>query len=208
MGWSGGVTNHLDNPIELAAASLSDARLIESLLDDYLRELSEHRDVPVGATDSARYPYLDAYWSEPGRHAFLIKRSGDIVGFALVRDPASTGSAIHQLAEFYIKPESRRSGIGHHAVLAIWEKFPGEWELQVHAQNSSAVRLGASSPRSELQRRAVLGVVRRAGGKRACRSPGGASGRRATLAAELPCRASGRWLMAPGQPASSTRRRA
>ncbi len=131
-------------PIELATASGSDVRLIESLLDDYLRELSSHRDLPVGATDSASYPYLDAYRSEPGRHAFIIQCRGRAVGFALIRDPASTGSAVHQLAEFYIKPESRRLGVGRRAVLAIWKRFPGQWELQVHARNSAAVQFWAS----------------------------------------------------------------
>ena len=133
-----------DIPVELVTACLTDAPVIESLLDDYLRELSEHRDVHVGATDAAGYGYLGAYWSEPGRHAFLVNRSGRPVGFAFVRDPASTGSATHQLSEFYIKPGSRRAGIGRHAVLAIWKRFPGEWELQVLAQNSGAVQFWAS----------------------------------------------------------------
>ena len=138
------MATHLDTPIELAVASLSDARLIEPLLDDYLCELSKHREVPVGATDSATYRFLHAYWSEPGRHVFIIKRSGDLVGFAFVRDPISTGSSIHQLAEFYIKPELRRFGVGRRAVIAIWERFPGEWELQVHARNSGAAQFWAS----------------------------------------------------------------
>lgn len=138
------MTSHDDIPIEIAEASRSDARLIEALLDEYLRELSEHREVAVGATDSASYPYLDAYWSERGRHAFLVRQGGRIVGFALVRSPGSTGSDTHQLAEFYVEPQSRRCGIGRHAVLAIWERFPGRWELQVHARNTVAVRFWSS----------------------------------------------------------------
>ena len=130
--------------VELAAAGRSDARLIESLLDDYLRELSTHREMPVGATDSDSYPYLGAYWTERGRHAFIIRCSNRAVGFALVRDPTSTESAVHELSEFYIKPESRRLGIGHRAVRAIWKWFPGNWELQVHARNSAAVQFWRS----------------------------------------------------------------
>jgi predicted acetyltransferase len=65
------------------------------MLDRYLSELSGHREVPVGATDSASYPYLDAYGSEPGWHAFLIRSGEQAVGFAFIRDPASTGSAAH-----------------------------------------------------------------------------------------------------------------
>ena len=125
---------------ELVVAGSSDADLVSSLLDEYLLELSSYQDVPSGATNSAFYPYLDAYWSEPGRHAFIIQYGGHPVGFALIRDPTSTKSAVYQIAEFYIKPESRRLGIGRRAVHAIWKRFPGQWELQVHTRNSTAVQ--------------------------------------------------------------------
>ncbi len=161
-----GVTNDPDMPLELAAVSGSDARLIESLLDDYLCELSSHRDVPVGATDSASYPHLDAYWSEPGRYAFIIQCRGRAVGFALIRGPASTGSAVHQVAEFYIKPESRRLGIGRRAALAIWERFPGQWELQVHARNSAAMQFRATCAEAEASEAAQVREVQASDGRR------------------------------------------
>jgi predicted acetyltransferase len=141
--------NHPNTPIELKATSASDSRLIEALLDGYLRELSRHRDVPVGATNAASYPYLDTYWAEPGRHAFIIESDGQAAGFALVRGPASTGSAVHQLAEFYIKPESRRLGIGRRAMSEIWRRFPGQWELQVHARNSAAAQFWSACAETE-----------------------------------------------------------
>ncbi len=129
---------------ELVVAGSSDADLIKSLLDEYLLELGSYRDVPSGTITSAPYSYLDAYWSESGRYAFIIQYGGHSVGFALIRDPASTESAVYQLAEFYIKPESRRLGIGRSAVRAILKQFPGQWELQVYAQNSAAVQFWES----------------------------------------------------------------
>jgi predicted acetyltransferase len=134
--------------IQLIEAAQSDVGLLRPMLDRYLRELSGHREVPVGATDSASYPYLDAYWSEPGRHAFLIRSGGRAVGFALIRDPASTGSSTHHFAEFFIEPESRRLGIGRRAAAAIWQRFPGDWELQVHSRNATAVRFWSSSAKA------------------------------------------------------------
>ena len=125
--------------IQLAEVTQADACLVESMLNDYLSELSMHREVPVGAIDAASYPYLNAYRTERGRHAFIIRSDGDAVGFAFIRGPDSTGSREHQLAEFYVKPESRRLAIGRRAAVAIWQRFPGPWELQVHAQNSAAV---------------------------------------------------------------------
>ena len=129
---------------ELVVAGSSDADLINSLLDEYLLELGSYRNVPSGAANPVSYPYLDAYWSEPGRHVFIIQHGGHSVGFALIRDPTSTKSTVYQLAEFYIKPERRRLGIGRSAVCAIWRRFPGQWELQVHTRNSAAVQFWES----------------------------------------------------------------
>ena len=94
--------------IDLVEACRLDACQIEALLDEYLRELSTYREIPVGATDAASYPHLDVYWSEKGRHAFFIKCRGCVAGFALVREPRSTDSDVHEIAEFYVKPEYRQ----------------------------------------------------------------------------------------------------
>jgi predicted acetyltransferase len=146
---------------ELVVADSSDADLINSLLDEYLLELGSYRDMHSGAIISTSYPYLDAYWSEPGRHVFIIQCDSNVVGFALIRDPTSTKSAVYQLAEFYIKPESRHLGIGRSAIRAILKRFPGQWELQVHTRNSAAVQFWESCLKAVagelLQRREVQG---------------------------------------------------
>ena len=38
----------------------------------------------------------------------------------------------------YVTPGSRRAGIGREAVASIWRRFPGAWELQIHARNNTA----------------------------------------------------------------------
>lgn len=108
------------------------------MLDDYLGELATHRELPVGATNAANYPYLNTYWSEPGRYVFLIQSENKTIGFAFIREPISTGSETHQIAEFYIAPSARSQGFGRAAIERIWHLFPGSWELQVHARNSHA----------------------------------------------------------------------
>ncbi len=123
--------------VDLREARLGNREVIAALLDGYLDELADHRDFAAGATDSRSYPYLDAYFSEPGRYPFLIWHQGKVAGFALIRGPVSTGLA-WQVAEFYVVPDSRRLGIGREAIAAIWRRFPGAWELQVHTRNSAA----------------------------------------------------------------------
>jgi hypothetical protein len=90
--------------VDLGEARLEDREILARMLDDYLHELAAHRERAVGATNSRDYPYLDAYFSESGRHPFLIRQQGSVVGLALIRSPASTG-AVWEMAEFY--PEDR-----------------------------------------------------------------------------------------------------
>ena len=91
---------------EIVLAAPADRGLISAMLDDYLRELARHREIPVGAGTATEYPHLDAYFLEPDRRAFLIRHGERVVGFALIRGPASTGRG-WEVAEFYVAPGSR-----------------------------------------------------------------------------------------------------
>ena len=62
--------------------------VIAALLDDYLQELAGHREVAVGASDPRSYPALDAYFAQPGRHAFLIHF--EYVAFSVTSLPQTT----------------------------------------------------------------------------------------------------------------------
>jgi predicted acetyltransferase len=152
--------------VELGEAGPEHRGVIAPLLDDYLQELADHRERAVGATDACSYPYLDAYLSEPGRHAFLIRCDGEVVGFALIREPASTGGPVSQVAEFYVTPGRRRLGVGRQAAAAIWRRFPGAWELQVHARNAAAVRFWASCVKSAAQEPPEVSEIHAEDGKR------------------------------------------
>jgi predicted acetyltransferase len=151
--------------VDLSEARLGDRDTIADLLDDYLQELAQHREVAVGATDSRSYPYLDGYFSEPGRRAFLIRREGKLAGFALIREPASTGR-FWEVAEFFITPASRRMGVGRDALALIWRRFPGSWELQVHARNTAALRFWTSCIEASAQEDPELTEVETVDGKR------------------------------------------
>jgi predicted acetyltransferase len=133
--WSAALT------VDVREARVGDREVIAGLLDDYLHELAHHRE--FAAIDSRRYPYLEVYFSEPGRYPLLIWHKGKVVGFAFIRDPVSTGLA-WQLAEFYVTPDSRRTGIGRAAIAAIWRRFPGAWELQVQVRNTAACNFWTS----------------------------------------------------------------
>ena len=126
--------------VEICPAEESDKHIIQSMLDDYLRELAGYREIGTGAVDAASYPYFDVYWSEAGRYPFMMICGEEVAGFVFIRGPDSTGTNGFQVAEFYVKPPFRRQGVGRQAAFALWNRFSGEWELQAHARNEKAVK--------------------------------------------------------------------
>jgi predicted acetyltransferase len=123
-------------PVELVRVGLGERAALDALVDEYLAELSAHRERPVGPTDARSYTYLPLYWEEPGRHPFFITSGRRLIGFALVREIPERG--VVQMSDFYIRPDARRGGLGRIALAEIWRRFPGPWEFQVHARNEAA----------------------------------------------------------------------
>lgn len=107
------------------------------LLDDYLAELAQFGEVDLV------YPWLDAYW-QPGEKRWpYVIAEGDrqIIGFALVNVHAPSGEPVdYAMAEFYVAPEARRSGVGRAAAESVFHRHPGTWELSAMHSNAGARR--------------------------------------------------------------------
>jgi predicted acetyltransferase len=116
--------------VALRKAEPSDREVVARLLGDYLLEFD-------GRT--APYPYLDAYWEEPGRLPLLIESDGEVVGLCLIRLRDGSWS----IAEFTVVPERRRSGIGRAAVEALaalaGAADAARLEAKVHPDNRQAL---------------------------------------------------------------------
>lgn len=118
-------------------ASADERDVLARLLELYLHDLSEFTGRDVDEHGQFGYPYLDAYWTEPGRHPYLIRTDGMLVGFVLVREsvgnPAST-----EMAEFFVLRRYRGQGAGSGAARTLLRQFPGPWRLTQVAGNTAA----------------------------------------------------------------------
>ena len=91
---------------------------LRSLLSDYLIEFAAMEGVPVaGSADvPPQYRWFDQYWLDADRLPFAIHASeGETAGFCLIR--VMDGG--WNIAEFGIRREWRRRGIGRRAVTAL-----------------------------------------------------------------------------------------
>ena len=120
--------------VEVRAAEFSDKEILRQLLEFQGYEHSRFDGADLDGHGRFGYRYLDHYWTEPGRHPYLITAGGAVAGMALVREGPP-----HSMAEFLVMPRYRRSGIGARAARLLFKAFPGRWQIGEVAGNDDAV---------------------------------------------------------------------
>ena len=119
--------------VEIVEAALADKPVVRQLLELYLHDFSEFEPGDVDARGFFNYPYLDNYWTDADRSPLLFRVDGHWAGFALVR----TGPP-RDMAEFFVMRRYRRGGYGTEAARAVFERFPGEWQVRQLSSNPAA----------------------------------------------------------------------
>ena len=138
------MTNAVTKPceqIEVVPATREQAPILANLFELYAHDFSEFYDLELGPDGRFTYPSLPLYWSEPGRHPFLVTVDGKLAGFVLVKTkPRASGNAtVWDMVEFFVVRGYRRRGIGTQVAHALWKRFPGAWEVRVMESNLSAL---------------------------------------------------------------------
>jgi len=122
----------------LNAATYSEKAILRHLLELHAHDLSEFEPCAVGADGLFGYRYLDHYWTEAGRHALFLRAGGALAGFALVRTLEEGPPPLRSLAEFFVLRAHRRRGVGRAAATALFDRFPGRWQVPQMASNPPA----------------------------------------------------------------------
>jgi predicted acetyltransferase len=148
--------------VALEIATPDTAAVLSDLLELYMRELSAVLPVTVGPDGRFRYGNLPLYWSEPAtRFPFLIRAGPELAGVALATrgSPASEDPTAYDVAEFFVLPGLRRTGVGRQAAFLLWDRFPGRWVVRVSEANraglpfwDAAVRQYTDGAFSQLER--------------------------------------------------------
>jgi predicted acetyltransferase len=125
---------------DIQVADFARRNVIDLMLQDCLREFSAFDGGKPGAQGRFDYPYLDAYWQEEGRSPFVFLREGNEIGFAFVR---SLGEDEVEMAEFYVVPSFRRTGVAQVAAKKLFDRFSGRWTVRHHEGNEPARALWA-----------------------------------------------------------------
>ncbi len=125
--------------IEIRKAGIREKPVLRNLMELYRYDSSEFDGEDVGEHGLFVYRYFDHYWTEPGRHAFIVRVSGRLAGFAMVRAiGVDETEPVHQIAEFFIMRKYRRQRIGTTVARRIFDLFPGRWRVAEEEANTPA----------------------------------------------------------------------
>jgi predicted acetyltransferase len=126
--------------LQITAASPDERERLTALLQLYVYDLSQILGIDVGDDGRFLTPPLDAYWTDPRRHPFLIRVEQRLAGFALVqqRSRLSGDEAVCDMAEFFVMRRYRRQGIGERAATWFFDRFSGPWEVRQRMENHPA----------------------------------------------------------------------
>jgi len=123
--------------LEMQTAHIADKPVLRNLLQLCLHDYSEFNGEDVDEHGIFNYDYLDNYWTEAGRYAYLARVDGKLAGFVLVGqlDPAK---AEYLISEFFILRKYRRQGLGKRMAFWVFEHFRGDWMVSQEACNLDA----------------------------------------------------------------------
>jgi len=133
--------------IEVIPARPEQEPILANLLELYAHDFSEFHDIEIGADGRFGYRHLPLYWSDPGRHPFLVWVEGKLAGLVLVKrgSEVSGNEAVWDMAEFLVLRGYRSRGIGTQVAHEVWRQFPGPWEVRVMESNVSAQQFWKSA---------------------------------------------------------------
>jgi predicted acetyltransferase/ADP-ribose pyrophosphatase YjhB (NUDIX family) len=120
--------------VEVVEATIDDKPVVSRLFQLYQHDFSEFVDDDVHDDGLYRYRWLDNYWTEPERHAFLFRVNGHWAGLAFVREGAP-----HDMAEFFVMRKYRGTGVARDAARVLFARFRGQWQVRERWSNVKAI---------------------------------------------------------------------
>ena len=137
--------------VEVVDCVAADAHIVRNMAPLYVHDTflfsvynellpNEHGVLAIGDTrdllKSLPHGY-DAWWKRPGvLFPLLIRVDGRPAGFCVVESPRhDPDGADHYLSAFFLFRPYRRGDVGKLALRQVFDRFSGQWEIAVHAED-------------------------------------------------------------------------
>ncbi len=129
-------------PCELVPATAADQGPMQTMATYYVYDISQFcGDEPGWAfPETGLYggPDMADYFADAQAHPFLIRRAGELAGFAIVDTKGSTPDIEFNMAQFWVHRKFIGRGVGASAAFQLFARYPGLWEVNVIPANLAA----------------------------------------------------------------------
>ena len=115
-----------------------DKEKLYKLLQFALYDGSQYIDNILNDDCSFDYKWFNNYFTDSDRDAYIIKYKNKIAGCVFVNENLKFHKTGKCIAEFLILPSYRRLHLGKKVAYDIFNKYPGEWEVQPMENNPVA----------------------------------------------------------------------
>lgn len=128
-------------PLEILPATVDQKPILAHLIEFYIYDSTAYSGRDVNADGRFGYRYLDHYWEEAERFAYLFRFQNKWAGFGLITGHVylPENSHGHSIAEFFVMRKYRRTGIGRIAFRRLIALHPGRWEIRVERENQAGI---------------------------------------------------------------------
>ena len=109
----------------------------ERLWQLYVHDLSEFRGYMPDGSGLYKTARLRSFFDDPDRCGYLMYRTQDLAGFALIRGLAGEMSV---MGEFFVVRAARRQRVGRDAAVNAMRLHPGRWGIPFQEENAGAAR--------------------------------------------------------------------
>lgn len=127
--------------IELVEVTPAHRAVLTALFGLYQYDFTEYTGEDVGEDGRFGADMLDRYLvADHTRHGFLIRVDGHWAGLTLLHHGAFLvdDAEMIDIVEFFVMRKYRRSGAGEAMARAVFDRFPGRWEVREMANNAPA----------------------------------------------------------------------
>lgn len=116
---------------------VKDIEVIKPMFEEYVWVMKKYFAVSdEGEWIKRGMEILDLYRCEPDRRMYVLTTEcGAAAGFALINKNFRVISQGQSIAEFYIKPDLQKAGLGKLLATSIFDRHSGIWEVCVTEKN-------------------------------------------------------------------------
>jgi predicted acetyltransferase len=126
-------------PVTLHRAKSFDLPIVKNLVPYYVYDMSEYlgwATKPDGRHDGC--DGIEAYWSDPDKHAFILRSGKEPAGFVLLLEGNHGPDIDYSFTDFFVLRKFRGRGVGERIARHFFKRYPGRWQVDHLKQNKPA----------------------------------------------------------------------